>query len=92
MYVFRSSTTHVDQLLDVSGRQIEEDRGLVQVSQVGHVFAHVELGRVDLANLLLLKHLGLENRAAWRRKKNEDDLQEKAWHTNKTDLSLDTVH
>jgi hypothetical protein len=33
-----------------------EDRGIIEESQVGHVLAFLELGRIDLANLF-----GLEN-------------------------------
>ena len=46
-------TTHVDEPLDVSGGEVPEDGGVVQVGQPGHVLAHVELGRI---------HLGRKNR------------------------------
>jgi hypothetical protein len=36
--------------------QVVEDRGIIEISQVGHVLTFLELGRVDLANLF-----GLEN-------------------------------
>ena len=50
----------VNQSLHVSSFQVEQDRGLVQVGQIGHVFTHVKLGRVDLPDLLLLVVLLLE--------------------------------
>ena len=36
----------------VSGLEIPEDRGVVEEGQVGHVLALLELGRVDLPQLL----------------------------------------
>ena len=47
----------VDQLVDVSHFQVPEHRSVIQVGQVGHVFATVKLGRVHLSNLILLEHL-----------------------------------
>ena len=40
--------THVDELLDVSGGEVPEDGGVVEVGQPGHVLAHVKLGRIHL--------------------------------------------
>ena len=47
----------VDQLVDVSDPQVPEDRGVVEVGQIGHVLAAVELGRVDLTDQVLLEDL-----------------------------------
>ena len=41
----------VDQLGLVPGLQVPEDRGVVQERQVSHVFALLELGRVDLQKI-----------------------------------------
>ena len=43
-----SLSTHVDELLDVSGGEVPEDGGVVEVGQPGHVLAHVKLGWIDL--------------------------------------------
>ena len=45
----------VDELLHIALLEVEEDGGLVEVSQVGHVLAAVVLGRVDLPNHVLLE-------------------------------------
>lgn len=37
--------------------EIPEDRSIVEVGEVRHVLAAVKLGRIDLAHLVLLKHL-----------------------------------
>jgi hypothetical protein len=47
----------VDELVDVADPQVPQHGGVVQVGQVGHVVAAVELGRVDLPHLVLLEHL-----------------------------------
>ena len=44
----------VDEFVDVSDPQVPEDGSVVEVSQVGHVCAAVELGRVNLPDLILL--------------------------------------
>ena len=44
----------VDKLVNISDPQVPQDRGVIEVSQVGHVGAAVELGRIDLPNLILL--------------------------------------
>ena len=49
----------VDKLVDISNPQVPQDRGVIEVGQVGHVNAAVELGRVDLSNLVLLPDLFL---------------------------------
>ena len=46
---------YIDQLVDVSGVKVVEDGGLVEVRQVGHVFAFLKLGRIDLLNLILFQ-------------------------------------
>ena len=51
----------VDQPLDVPLVQVEEDGGVVEVGQVGHVLAAVVLGRVDLGDQLLLVLLRLSS-------------------------------
>merc|ERR1719403_543356 len=45
----------VDQLGLVAGLQVPEDGGVVEVGQVDHVLALLELGRVDTANLASLE-------------------------------------
>ena len=47
----------VDQLVDISDLQIPENRGVIEIGQVGHILAAVELGGVDLTHLVLLVHL-----------------------------------
>ena len=47
----------VDQLVDISDLQVPEDGGVIEVGQVGHILAAIELGGVDLAHLVLLVHL-----------------------------------
>ena len=49
----------VDQSLNVPLLQIEQDGGVVEVSQVRHVLAAVVLGRVDLSDKILLVLLSL---------------------------------
>ena len=51
----------VDQPLNVPLVQVEQDGGVVEVGQVGHVLAAVVLGRVDLGDQLLLVLLGLSS-------------------------------
>ena len=47
--------TDVDEELDVTRAQVVEDGGLVEVGQVSHVIVHVELWRVHLRDVVLLK-------------------------------------
>ena len=47
---FNNGETHVDQFCLVSGPQVVEDRGLVEVGEVGHVLTLLKLGRVHLAD------------------------------------------
>ena len=53
------SRVGIDELSLETDLQVMEDRGIVQVSQVGHVFALLKLGRVDLTQLLSLEHFFL---------------------------------
>ena len=46
--------TYVDQTIDISGSQVVEYGGLVQVGQVGHVNQHLKLGRIHLLDNILL--------------------------------------
>ena len=50
----------VDELGDETYFQVPEDRGVIQESQVSHVFALLKLGRIDLANLRRLEGLFLK--------------------------------
>ena len=43
--------TYVDQLGHISRLQVPEDRGLVQISQIGDVIELLHLRRVDLLDL-----------------------------------------
>ena len=52
-------TTHVDEFGDVSGLEVMEDAGVVQVGEVGHVLAPLELWRIDLLDLVLLEDLAV---------------------------------
>ena len=51
---------YVDQLGGVARLQVPEDGRLVEVGQVGHVLALLELGRVDLRDQLALDRLFLQ--------------------------------
>ena len=53
---FNEGKTHVDKFSLVSGLQVVEDRGLVEVSEVGHILTLLELGRVNLLDLFSLEH------------------------------------
>ena len=49
--------SYVDQLGLVSRPEVMEDRGLVEIGEVGHVLTLLKLGRVDLLDLISLEHL-----------------------------------
>ena len=49
----------IDELSLETDLQVMEYRGIVQISQVGHVFALLKLRRVDLTQLLSLEHFFL---------------------------------
>lgn len=51
--------TYVDELSQITLSQVMENRGIVKVSQVRHVFAFFVLGGVDLSNKVFLEVLGL---------------------------------
>ena len=42
--------THVDKFCLISRPQVVEDRGLIEVSEVGHVLTLLKLGRVHLSD------------------------------------------
>ena len=48
--------THVDEFGDVSGLQVVEYRGLVEIGQVGHVLATLKLRWVDLGTKNISKY------------------------------------
>jgi hypothetical protein len=50
----------VDEFDNKTGFQVPEDRGVIQESQVSHVFTHFKLGRVDLSNISGLESFFLE--------------------------------
>ena len=50
----------VDEFGNKTDFQVPEDRGVIQESQVSHVFALLKLGRVDLANLRRLEDFFLK--------------------------------
>ena len=52
---------YIDEPLDVSLLEVEEDRRVVEVGQVGHVLATVVLRRVHLGDQLLLVLLHLSS-------------------------------
>lgn len=60
--------TYVDELSQITLSQVMENRGIVKVSQVRHVFAFFVLGGVDLSDEVFLEVLGLFVRSFRRRK------------------------
>jgi hypothetical protein len=50
----------VDEFGNKTDFQVPEDRGVIQESQVSHVFTLLKLGRVDLSNLFRLESFFLE--------------------------------
>jgi hypothetical protein len=54
-----TSRTYVDKLVKITLSQVMEDRGIVKISQVGHIFAFFVFGGVDLSNKVFLEILGL---------------------------------
>ena len=48
---------YIDELGLVSGPEVVQDGGLVEVGQVGHVLALLKLGRVHLLYLIPFEHL-----------------------------------
>lgn len=51
--------TYVDKLVVVTGSQVLQDRGIVEVSKVSHILSHGEFRRIDLLKVILLDLLGL---------------------------------
>lgn len=60
--------SYVDELGVVTLLQVVEDRSIVEVGQIGHVFGFLILGRVHLLQLILLEVLGLSSRPREKRK------------------------
>lgn len=56
-----SEEPYVDEFGVVTLLQVVEDRSIVEVSQIGHVFGFLILGRVHLLQLVLLEVLGLSS-------------------------------
>jgi len=54
-----NSRTYVDKLVQITLSQVMEDRGIVKVCQVGHIFAFFVFGWIDLADEVFLEILGL---------------------------------
>ena len=49
-----SKKTYVDQFSEISLFQVVEDRGIIQVGQVGHVLSLLILGRIQLLQKIFL--------------------------------------
>ena len=56
----KESRVSVDQLIDISDPQIPEDGRVIEISEVGHVLATVELWRIHLTDLILFVHFFLQ--------------------------------
>ena len=56
----KESGVSVNQLIDVSDPQIPEDGRVIEISEVGHVLATVELWRIHLTDLILFVHFFLQ--------------------------------
>ena len=50
----------VDKSLYIPLLQVEQDGGVIEIGQVGHVLALLKLGWIDLTNLSLLESLFLQ--------------------------------
>ena len=50
----------VDELILVPNNRVPQDTGIIEVSKTSHVLTAVKLGRVNLANLILLEHFFLQ--------------------------------
>lgn len=53
--------TYVDELIDIASFQVPQDRSIVKVGQVGHVFAFLVFGGVHLLQLIFLERLLLHS-------------------------------
>jgi len=49
----------VNQLVDIPDHRVPQNTGITKIGEVGHVIRAVKLGRVDLADLVLLEYLNL---------------------------------
>ena len=49
----------IDQLILIPNNRIPQDTSIIEICQAGHVFRAVKLGRIDLANLVLLENFFL---------------------------------
>jgi hypothetical protein len=49
----------VDQLVHIPDNRVPKNTGITQIGEIGHVIRAVKLGRVNLADLLLLEDLNL---------------------------------
>lgn len=56
---FGPENTYVDQLMVVSLLQVMEDRSIVKIGQIGHIFGFLVFGRIDLLEEIFLKITGL---------------------------------
>ena len=54
-----AASTYVDKLVKITLSQVMENRSIVKISQVGHIFAFFVFGGVDLSNKVFLEVLGL---------------------------------
>lgn len=60
--------TYVDKFVKITLSQVMENRGIIKISQVRHIFSFFVFGRVDLLKDVLLKILGLLFfSSSWRR-------------------------
>ena len=51
--------TYVDKLVKITLSQVMEDRGIVKISQVGHILAFFVFGWIHLTDKVFLEVLGL---------------------------------
>merc|ERR1712180_454694 len=49
----------IDKLILVPNHRVPQDASIIQICQASHIVRAVELGRVDLANLVFLENLGV---------------------------------
>lgn len=54
-----SANTYVDQLMVVSLLQVMEDRSIVKIGQIGHIFGFLVFWWIDLLEKIFLKITGL---------------------------------
>merc|ERR1719464_1822913 len=51
----------VDKLIDVPNHRVPQDTSIIQICQTSHIIRAVELGRVDLTNLVLLEDFDISS-------------------------------